>query len=226
MRKRKKYIVKCFYSQEHTTIKIENNIYIQAIGRGTRVFPGKKNFLVLDHVGNINEHGLIENERECILEGWENEVKEDSILNCEKCFAAFSSRKNYKDILEEQFFDEEQALKDHYNTLSVDLKRGDRAYKTKLLYFCPVCSHDNTPPADPIIKKDGHEDDELKELTEDQKLDLRVKTRLKELKILQKAKGFKRGWVFFQLKAEYGEEKASQHVKKRVVPDWVRKKIS
>jgi superfamily II DNA or RNA helicase len=33
------------------------NLYVQMLGRGTRPFPGKDRFLVLDHAGNVTRHG-------------------------------------------------------------------------------------------------------------------------------------------------------------------------
>ena len=197
-------------------------------GRGTRLYPGKKDFLVFDHVGNLATHGFIEDEREVLLDGWKNEDFGTAIINCEKCFLVFDYRENYKKTLKEDFDEDEERLIEYYNELIPDLKRGDRAFKTKLLYICPdiECEHDNTPPADPIIKKTGQTDDVLRELSEKERLDIRVKTRLKELKNIRKSKGYKNGWVYFTLKAEYGEELASKFVKKRVVPDWVKKKIT
>lgn len=38
------------------------NLHIQMLGRGTRPFDGKQDFLVLDHAGNIREHGFIEDD--------------------------------------------------------------------------------------------------------------------------------------------------------------------
>ncbi len=45
------------------------NLYIQILGRGTRPFPGKSKFTVLDHAGAIKAHGFIEHERPCNLDG-------------------------------------------------------------------------------------------------------------------------------------------------------------
>lgn len=45
------------------------NLFIQQVGRGTRPCEGKADFLVLDHAGNIDKHGFIENERICDLDG-------------------------------------------------------------------------------------------------------------------------------------------------------------
>lgn len=201
------------------------NLWIQMCGRGTRLYPGKKNFYVFDHVGNVAEHGFIEDEREILLDGWKDTTETVSVSSCSKCFATFSTKANYKKILKDDFEGDENKLRDHYNFLYSKLKRGDRAYNTKLLYFCPECDHDNTPKVDPVKKKSEKTDDILRELSEEEKFDLTVKTRLKELKLVAKSKKYKRGWVYFQLKNEFGEETASRFYKKRVVPDWVRKKI-
>lgn len=34
------------------------NVWLQAVGRGSRIFPGKKNFTVIDFGGNFTRHGL------------------------------------------------------------------------------------------------------------------------------------------------------------------------
>lgn len=202
------------------------NLWIQMCGRGTRLYPGKKDFLIFDHVGNISKHGFIEDEREVLLNGWKEQKETNSILNCEKCYVVFSSRDNYKKVLKENFDEDEERFVEYYNNEFPKLKRGDRAFKTKLLYICPECEHDNTPIADPIIRKTGETEDILMELSDEEKLDIKVKTRLKELKNIKKSKGYKRGWVYFTLKAEFGEEMASKFVKKRVMPEWVKKKIT
>lgn len=67
------------------------NLYIQQCGRGTRTCPeiGKKDFLILDHAGNIIRHGFIVNEREVDLNGKQKEPLIRSPATCEKCFACF-----------------------------------------------------------------------------------------------------------------------------------------
>lgn len=62
------------------------NLYIQMMGRGTRPYPEKDFFVVLDHANNIKEHGLIENERLCNLNGVTQRTSLSRILTCEKCF--------------------------------------------------------------------------------------------------------------------------------------------
>jgi len=68
------------------------NLYIQMLGRGTRPFSGKDVFYVLDHANNILEHGMIEDEQECNLDG----AKKDSVKRgkiCEKCFFVWMPEK-------------------------------------------------------------------------------------------------------------------------------------
>lgn len=62
------------------------NLYIQILGRGTRLYPGKENFIVLDHADCVAEHGFIANERKCKLEG-EAEVKQKPVtVTCQVCY--------------------------------------------------------------------------------------------------------------------------------------------
>ena len=70
------------------------SLYIQQVGRALRVFPGKAEAIILDHVGAVVTHGLPDEEREWSLDGVkkgkraandnEPEVK---ITTCGKCFA-------------------------------------------------------------------------------------------------------------------------------------------
>lgn len=69
------------------------SLYVQMLGRGTRPFPGKEHFIVLDHAGNLMRHGALENidGREVSLDGKEPEEKL-LVRTCEKCFAVFPQR--------------------------------------------------------------------------------------------------------------------------------------
>jgi len=73
-------------------------VYLQMIGRGARPFPGKENFIVLDHGKNINEHGFYEDPIEWTLAGKEisykkpvpREKKEKYKMTCHVCSAIFT----------------------------------------------------------------------------------------------------------------------------------------
>lgn len=68
------------------------NLFIQQIGRGTRIFEDKKSFIVLDHANNIAEHGFIENEKLCDLDGVGKVRGEPKPIRCERCFYVFEAR--------------------------------------------------------------------------------------------------------------------------------------
>lgn len=67
--------------------------HLQKLGRGTRIFPGKENLLVLDHVGNLHRHGRIDREfpwdlsdKQNILDKIKETVKSDpKDLICPNC---------------------------------------------------------------------------------------------------------------------------------------------
>jgi DNA repair protein RadD len=64
------------------------NLWIQMIGRGTRPCPDvqKTDCYVFDHAGNVERHGLLEQERQCELDG--KVVKDPpQIKQCGQCFS-------------------------------------------------------------------------------------------------------------------------------------------
>lgn len=69
-------------------------LYLQQVGRALRVFPGKAEAIILDHVGAVATHGLPDEEREWSLDGVQrrkraandNEPGVDRVMTCGKCF--------------------------------------------------------------------------------------------------------------------------------------------
>jgi superfamily II DNA or RNA helicase len=84
---------------------------------------------------------------------------------------------------------------------------------------CPHCGNDNEHTLRKLNIKDG-ELHEIKELTEEQKL---VKY-VQELKRQRKLKGYKRGWIYWELKRTKGEEIAERFFKR--TPEWMRSKLT
>jgi len=86
-------------STKHGTLITRRNGKVCILGncgRGTRTYPGKSDFLVFDHAGNIGEHGFIEHERKCSLEGKEPQETKVKTVTCEACYAVFEVKKgNY-----------------------------------------------------------------------------------------------------------------------------------
>jgi superfamily II DNA or RNA helicase len=84
---------------------------------------------------------------------------------------------------------------------------------------CPECGNSNEQQMRKLNVKDG-ELIEVVELTEDQKL---VKY-VQELKRIRKAKGYKRGWLYWELKRVKGDVVAGRFFKR--TPEWMKSKLS
>jgi superfamily II DNA or RNA helicase len=70
-------------------------LHIQQCGRPMRISPNKKNCWIIDHVGNVLRHGLIEVDREWTLEPTaerrkKKKVSSVAIRQCSKCYAVFA----------------------------------------------------------------------------------------------------------------------------------------
>ncbi len=67
-------------------------LYLQQCGRVLRPSPGKSHALLLDHAGNIQRHGLPDDDREWSLDGRQARTKRDDeasvpVRQCPKCYA-------------------------------------------------------------------------------------------------------------------------------------------
>jgi len=67
------------------------NLYIQQAGRGTRIFPGKKDCLLLDHSGNIHRHGFPTDEELVEEINLDGEPIKRVIIETKRCPVCFSS---------------------------------------------------------------------------------------------------------------------------------------
>jgi DNA repair protein RadD len=65
------------------------SLYVQQAGRGTRIFPDKSDFILLDHAGNVLRHGFITDEPQVFLEGWKKNERGPKVTMCEECFVIF-----------------------------------------------------------------------------------------------------------------------------------------
>lgn len=69
-------------------------LYLQQIGRGLRVLPGKDYAVILDHAGNCRRFGLPDDPREWTLEGRKKgKARDDAapIRQCSQCYAVMSA---------------------------------------------------------------------------------------------------------------------------------------
>lgn len=70
------------------------SLYLQQVGRALRVFPGKTEAIILDHVAAIRSHGLPDEDREWSLEGKADRKRGAAndnepaltIVTCKQCF--------------------------------------------------------------------------------------------------------------------------------------------
>lgn len=70
------------------------SLYLQQVGRGLRPYPGKHACIVLDHAGNIWQHGSIVDDRDWSLEGKPRRKRGDTapaddIRQCPECYTIY-----------------------------------------------------------------------------------------------------------------------------------------
>lgn len=64
-------------------------IYLQQVGRVLRPAPDKDFAFIIDCVGNVQRHGMPQQDREWSLEGTLKKDKSPSVFICQSCYAAF-----------------------------------------------------------------------------------------------------------------------------------------
>lgn len=66
-------------------------LYIQQVGRAMRIYPGKKNTYVLDHVGNVYRHGFPDDDREWVLTTKKIKNGNDGeVVNYKQCHVCYA----------------------------------------------------------------------------------------------------------------------------------------
>ena len=76
------------------------SLYLQQVGRALRTFSGKKEAIILDHVGALMRHGLPDMDREWSLDGITKKERKKSdepdinISTCKSCFGVFLAKQN------------------------------------------------------------------------------------------------------------------------------------
>ena len=71
------------------------SLHLQMIGRVLRVFNGKSHAIIIDHVGNVTQHGFATTEFEWSLDAKKRGKFDASfVTQCEVCFHVFDFRRN------------------------------------------------------------------------------------------------------------------------------------
>jgi DNA repair protein RadD len=163
-------------------------LYIQQMGRGTRIHESKKDFIVIDHGGNVLRHGCILEEREGSLDPIPKKKKSadiPSLYTCKECFAVF-----------------------------------DRNIKN-----CPLCDAEN-PTCSALAKENKAKNPLDGNIEEADPFHLKIIARRGELREIAKRRNYNRGWIYFRLKDEFGEDVAQKYEPKRKVPSWINRRAS
>lgn len=157
------------------------NLYIQILGRGTRPYPGKNEFVVLDHANAVEEHGFIENERECDLDGkiTINRNLGIAVCVCKQCFFAFDPT-------------------------------GSTPFEPRN-YICPECSHDNTPPRREISERVVDTSYVMKAVEVARIEETPIQFEIRKLTRQSFDKGYKPGWVYHKIREKHGEHEAKRY---------------
>lgn len=82
---------------------------------------------------------------------------------------------------------------------------------------CPACGAENQKKKDKLAPIEA-------DMTEADKEHLRIIGRRNELKDKCKRMGYKKGWIFHNMVAEFGQDIAEKYCPKRTVPHWVSKR--
>lgn len=64
-------------------------MYLQFIGRALRPAPGKTHAIIIDHAGNVERHGLPDEDREWSLEG-RKKREPRRVFTCKHCYGVFA----------------------------------------------------------------------------------------------------------------------------------------
>jgi DNA repair protein RadD len=159
------------------------NLYIQQAGRGTRPVYASGFDLESDH-GRVAAINASEKKNFILLDHAANVLKHGFIT-------------------EEHEVDLDGFKK---NSTTASPKTCDKCYLIYLGPFCPECGLQEKPP-DRTIEVDS--DGSLQELKQ-MSLSDQVVQDVKRWKDIRKKRGYKRGWVYMQVKQKYGEELANE----------------
>lgn len=78
---------------------------------------------------------------------------------------------------------------------------------------CPECGNQNEKKRRQFSVADGT----LKEITENDK----IRDEIAKLKVICKTNGYKRGWVYYQIKDKYGQDVADEYFPRNRLPWWI-----
>lgn len=168
------------------------NLYVQMIGRGTRIAERKDSFIVLDHANNVAAHGFVENEPDVDLDGVKpRDPSDEQPCQCEQCYGCFYAAEAWTEA----------------NPELAALGKQGRSY------VCPYCGHDNRTQREAYErKKDEDVRATLREIVAPPKAKLtREETAIEKLITTALERGYKGRWVYHRLIEKYGADDGERH---------------
>lgn len=103
------------------------SMYLQSVGRGLRPSPGKSHAVIIDHVNNLQEHGLPDDPREWSLDGIKKrESNKSAVKICPKCYAANKQGVSICSYCGQPLFVAKQKKDNDFKMTSDELKEVDR----------------------------------------------------------------------------------------------------
>lgn len=150
------------------------NLFIQQCGRGTRIADGKKDFIILDHSGNVLEHGFIEQDFHVNLDGHKKKSEKGAppVKVCDDCYAVVPAALRQCEC--GFVFEKEERT----NPKPQDGELVEIKYKVNSELGFSESS---------VIRSGQY------------------------FKYIAETRGYKPGWVYFQILSKYGEKAAKWH---------------
>lgn len=114
--------------------------------------------------------------------------------------------------------DEREAVLEPLNKSKPDIPNFKRCYDCFAVFsvfakLCPNCGSDSLAETKP--RKIKHVDGELVRLDSEDQLAFEIRSFIMQKKDQARRKGYKKGWVYFQLKEKYGDDIANRFMPKR-----------
>ena len=164
------------------------NLWIQQVGRGTRLHNNKSDFVVLDHATNVMKHGPIEDEEPCRLEGHGKIPKpRDTMIKCPKCFCVFDKKE--------------------FGLICPGIIINEQGQEE-------TCGYEFDEPKDPIVQGPGVQTDSSKILVEisspKEFFNSRLRQDLDRLIAIAIERKYQPGYVWHKIKDVHGVTKANQ----------------
>lgn len=222
---------------------------LQMVGRVMRVANGKSGAIILDHAGNILEHGVPHAERVWDLEGSAKKRKTEKPIACflPDCGAMFVESEAGAVWWTAC---EQPGILENYRFIAAKFERMDAGSGETKLLICPECRHGSCKLCGQFVHDQGHADelvcehchgvytrnrpiqtersgrnlpdctDGALEIVTEISDKIIVKNEYNRLLGVARKKGFNRGWVWHRLKEKFTESQLRDGIPRHRAGWW------